>query len=104
MGWHGHLVFDDNDFAWITNNLMQGTTINANCFGVLKPDSSPAGGRNGTPNSPIFGGGVLGQGFGITRDHSGTIGLLLNPAGDGMVLFVGIAAPLKPGIGLPKAP
>jgi len=27
-----------------------------------------------------------------------------NPGGDGMVIFVGIAAPVKPGIGQPKAP
>jgi hypothetical protein len=52
---------------------VQGTTGSANCFFVLKPDGSPADGRNGTPRSPIFGGGVLGQGFGITRDPSGNI-------------------------------
>lgn len=73
FGGTGNLVFDDNGYAWITNNVVQGTTGSANCFAVLKPNGSPADGKNGTPKSPISGGGVLGQGFGITRDPSGNI-------------------------------
>jgi streptogramin lyase len=73
FGGTGNLVFDDMGHAWITNNVVQGTTKSTNCFAVLKPDGSPADGKNGTPRSPIFGGGVLGQGFGIGRDPSGNI-------------------------------
>jgi hypothetical protein len=73
FGGTGNLVFDDKGYAWITNNVVQGTTGSANCFAVLKPDGTPADGKNGTPKSPISGGGVLGQGFGITRDPSGNI-------------------------------
>jgi len=73
FGGTGNLVFDDNGYAWITNNVVQGTTKSTNCFAVLKPDGSPADGKNGTPKSPVFGGGVLGQGFGIGRDPSGNI-------------------------------
>jgi len=69
----GNLVFDDRGYAWITNNVVAGTTKSANCFAVLKPDGTPADGRKGTPRSPLFGGGVLGQGFGIGRDPSGNI-------------------------------
>lgn len=69
----GNLVFDDKGYAWITNNVVAGTTVSAKCFAVLKPDGSPADGKNGTPRSPLFGGGVLGQGFGITRDPFGNI-------------------------------
>jgi hypothetical protein len=69
----GNLVFDDKGYAWITNNVVAGTTVSTNCFAVLKPDGTPADGHNGTPRSPIFGGGVLGQGFGIGRDPSGNI-------------------------------
>ncbi|PZF78639.1 hypothetical protein DK847_02195 [Aestuariivirga litoralis] len=69
----GNLVFDDRGYAWITNNVVAGTTISAQCFAVLKPDGSPADGKGGTPKSPLSGGGVLGQGFGITRDPSGNI-------------------------------
>jgi hypothetical protein len=32
------------------------------------------------------------------------IGTSGNPGGDGMVIFIGLAAPVKPGIGQPKAP
>ena len=35
---------------------------------------------------------------------SGLNDLIKNPGGDGMVIFVGLAAPVKTGIGLPKAP
>lgn len=73
FGGTGNLVFDDKGYAWITNNVVQGTTGSANCFAVLKPDGTPADGRNGTPKSPLSGGGVLGQGFGIGRDPSGNI-------------------------------
>lgn len=69
----GNLVFDDEGYAWITNNVVAGTTKSANCFAVLKPDGSPADGKDGTATSPLSGGGVLGQGFGITRDPSGNI-------------------------------
>ena len=69
----GNLVFDDRGYAWITNNVVAGTNKSANCFAVLKPDGQPADGKGGTPNSPLSGGGVLGQGYGITRDPSGNI-------------------------------
>lgn len=69
----GNLVFDDRGFAWVTNNVVAGTTKSANCFAALKPDGKPADGRNDTPKSPLSGGGVLGQGFGIGRDPSGNI-------------------------------
>ena len=103
-GGPGNLVFDDNGYAWITNNLLQGTTINANCFGVLKPDGSPADGRHGTPNSPIFGGGVLGQGFGITRDPSGHIwagnfGWFGTTPNGSVSKFSSIGVPLSPKAG-----
>ena len=73
FGGAGNLVFDDLGYAWITNNVVQGTTGSADCFVVLKPDGTPADGKKGTPKSPLSGGGVLGQGFGITRDPSGNI-------------------------------
>lgn len=73
FGGTGNLVFDPRGYAWITNNVVQGETVSASCFAVLKPDGSPADGSDGTPVSPLTGGGVLGQGFGITRDPSGNI-------------------------------
>lgn len=68
FGGPGNLIFDARGYAWITNNVIQGDTVSAHCFVVLKPDGTPADGTNGTPVSPIVGGGVYGQGFGIGLD------------------------------------
>lgn len=73
FGGPGNLVFDQNGYAWITNNVVQGTTGSASCQIVLKPNGQPADGANGTPRSPIIGGGILGQGFGIGIDTRGHI-------------------------------
>ena len=73
FGGPGNAVFDDNSYLWITNNVVQGTGGSARCIIVLKPNGQPADGTNNTPTSPITGGGIVGQGFGITRDGSGNI-------------------------------
>jgi hypothetical protein len=70
----GNIVFDaNNGYVWITNNVIQGTPYSTNCFVVLKPNGQPADGAANTPNSPIFGGGTLGQGFGISFDKDGNV-------------------------------
>ena len=68
-----NVAFDDWGYAWVTNNVVQGTPNSGNFLVVLKPDGSPADGQNGTPNSPIFGGGLLGGGWGITIDQNNTV-------------------------------
>lgn len=73
FGGLGNIVFDLKGYAWITNNVIQGTPDSSNCMMVLKPNGQPADGADNTPNSPIFGGGILGQGFGIGFDPSGTL-------------------------------
>jgi hypothetical protein len=75
FGGPGNLVFDYRGYAWITNNSVQGTTGSSNWAIVLKPDGSPSDGTNGTPLSPITGGGLLGGGFGICKDTQGLIWL-----------------------------
>lgn len=67
FGGAANTVFDENGYAWINNNTVQGESYSAMSVVVLKPDGSPADGRNGTPRSPVTGGGVLGAGFGISR-------------------------------------
>lgn len=62
----GGLVFDDNGYAWITNNVVQGTTVSCDFVVVLKPNGQPADGANNTPVSPVTGGGLLGTGLGVT--------------------------------------
>ena len=73
FGGPGNLIFDRNGYAWITNNVYQGTPGSADYNIVLKPNGKPADGENGTPRSPICGGGILGGGFGIEIDTRGTV-------------------------------
>ncbi len=73
FGGLGNFVFDTNGYVWITNNVVQGTTGSARCMVVLQPNGQPADGANGTPASPVRGGGVLGQGFGVGFDPSGNL-------------------------------
>ncbi len=73
FGGPGNLVFDADGFAWITNNVVQGTPNSSETMMVLKPNGQPSDGRNGTPKSPVTGGGLLGGGYGITIDGRGSV-------------------------------
>ena len=73
FGGPGNLVFDDKGYAWITNNVVQGTPASTNNVIVLQPNGQPADGAEGTPRSPVTGGGILGGGFGIDIAPDGTI-------------------------------
>jgi hypothetical protein len=67
----GNLAFDQRGYAWVTNNTVQGTPNSGRFNLVLKPNGKPSDGMNGTPRSPLTGGGVLGAGFGVTIDPRG---------------------------------
>jgi hypothetical protein len=69
----GNLTFDSRGYAWITNNVNHGTPKSSNFMVVLKPNGQPSDGTNGTPLSPVTGGGLLGGGFGITIDPQGSV-------------------------------
>jgi hypothetical protein len=73
FGGPGNLAFDDRGYAWVTNNVIQGQTISSHAVMALKPNGKPADGRNGTPRSPLTGGGILGTGFGVTIDPFGSV-------------------------------
>jgi hypothetical protein len=73
IGGLGNLIFDARGYAWITNNVVQGTPNSSQTMIVLKPDGKPADGTNGTPVSPVTGGGLLGGGYGITIDPQGSV-------------------------------
>lgn len=68
----GNLAFDQRGYAWVTNNTVQGTPNSGTFNLVLKPNGKPADGTNGTPGSPLTGGGALGAGFGVTIDPGGS--------------------------------
>ena len=73
IGGPGNLAFDDRGYAWVTNNVVQGTPNSSNYVLALKPNGQPADGRKGTPRSPLTGGGILGTGFGVTIDPRGSV-------------------------------
>ena len=73
FGGPGNLVFDAKGYAWITNNVRQGKTTSSRVMMVLQPNGLPSDGTDGTPISPVAGGGILGVGFGITIDPTGSV-------------------------------
>lgn len=73
FGGPANVAFDVNGYAWINNNVIQGTPNSTNCLIVLKPNGQPASGLGNMPNSPITGGGILGSGFGVAIDKLGFI-------------------------------
>src|SRR6266403_4475419 len=73
IGGPGNLAFDERGYAWVTNNVVQGTPNSSNYVLVLNPNGQPADGRDGTPRSPLKGGGILGTGFGVTIDPRGSV-------------------------------
>jgi hypothetical protein len=73
IGGVGNIAFDKNGYAWVTNNVVQGTPESSNFMLLFKPDGKPSDGSDGYLPSPIQGGGILGQGFGITIDQLGSI-------------------------------
>src|SRR5438874_4216812 len=72
IGGPGNLAFDNRGYAWVTNNVPQGTPNSSKYVLALKPNGQPADGRHGTPRSPLTGGGILGTGFGVTIDPRGS--------------------------------
>jgi hypothetical protein len=69
----GNIAFDRRGYAWVTNNTVQGTPNSGDFNLVFKPNGQPADGRNGTPLSPLLGGGILGAGYGVTVDPHGSV-------------------------------
>jgi len=106
FGGPANVAFDAKGYAWINNNVVQGTPDSSNCLMVLKPDGKPADGRNNTPSSPITGGGILGSGFGIAIDTLGNIwsgnfgwGAVV-PAAGSVTKLSPLGVPLSPSNGL----
>jgi hypothetical protein len=73
VGGPAKLVFDRNGYAWVTNNVVQGTADSSEFMFVLKPNGKPADGTDNTVRSPVLGGGIKGQAFGITIDGNDRI-------------------------------
>lgn len=83
FGGPANIAFDKRGYAWITNNVVQGTPDSGRFGLVLKPNGKPADGSPVTPSesgeapptSPLFGGGLLGGGFGVVVDQTENVWL-----------------------------
>lgn len=81
FGGPGNIAFDKQGYAWISNNVVQGTPNSCHYAIVLKPNGKPADGTattpsdgpDGLPKSPLLGGGLLGGGFGVDIDTRGNV-------------------------------
>ncbi len=73
FGGPGNIAFDPDGYAWITNNVVQGTGASSRFAVVLQPDGRPADGRRGKPVSPLLGGGLLGGGYGVSVARNGQV-------------------------------
>lgn len=105
FGGPGNIAFDPRGFAWISNNVVQGTPASTDCMVVLRPDGLPADGRGNTPRSPVTGGGILGAGFGVAAVGEqvwlGNFGWGgVNPDPGSISIFDRSGQPLTPDTGL----
>jgi streptogramin lyase len=105
FGGPANVAFDVNGYAWINNNVIQGTPNSTNCLIVLKPNGQPANGLANTPTSPITGGGILGSGFGVAIDTlgyiwSGSFGWGNNvPSSGAVAKLSSLGVPISPAAG-----
>ena len=106
------IAVDGDDHIWVAN--FAGQRLSEFCG--AKPETCPRGMTTGDAISPRTGYGFDGltRNTGVVIDPSGnvwlannwkTIAVQTNPGGDGMVEFIGLAAPIQtPLIGLPHRP
>jgi hypothetical protein len=71
MNGPGNIAFDERGFAWINDNYVPQAEFIVACAGLRLMKFYPWGER--FPDSPYFGGGLSGAGFGITLDPRGNI-------------------------------
>ncbi len=105
FGGPANIVFDRNDRAWITNNVVQGQAGSTPWSIILNGDGHP------NESSPFTGGGLLGPGFGIDIDpRTGNVWIgnfgwgQVNPATNASVsVFNSRVEPMVPSGGFPYA-
>lgn len=69
FGGAANVAWDSRGYAWVANNVTQGTPNSTKFNAVLRPDGKPADGTGGEPVSPFDSGGLLGVGWGVTVDQ-----------------------------------
>jgi len=69
FGGVANVDWDSYGYAWVANNVTQGTPNSTKYNVVLRPDGKPADGTGGEPVSPFASGGLLGVGWGVSVDQ-----------------------------------
>ncbi|WP_462323203.1 NHL repeat-containing protein, partial [Halochromatium sp.] len=69
FGGAANVAWDSYGYAWVANNVTQGTPNSTKYNVVLRPDGKPADGTAGEPISPFDSGGLLGVGWGVSVDQ-----------------------------------
>lgn len=73
FGGAANVAWDSYGYAWVANNVTQGTPNSTKYNVVLRPDGKPADGTGGEPISPFDSGGLLGVGWGVSVDQSDNV-------------------------------
>jgi hypothetical protein len=73
FGGPANVDWDSWGYAWIANNVVQGSGNSTTYNVVLRPDGKPADGTDGEPTSPFNTGGLLGVGWGVSVDQADNI-------------------------------
>lgn len=73
FGGPANIAFDRNGYAWVANNVFQGTPNSGDFLVVLQPDGQPSTGTNGAPPSVVTGAFLMGPGWGIDIDSRGYV-------------------------------
>jgi hypothetical protein len=73
FGGAANVDWDSYGYAWVANNVTQGTPNSTKYNVVLRPDGKPADGSGGEPVSPFDSGGLLGVGWGVSVDQNDSV-------------------------------
>lgn len=73
FGGAANVDWDSWGYAWVSNNVVQGTPNSTSYNVVLRPDGKPADGTGGEPVSPFNTGGLLGVGWGVSVDRNDNV-------------------------------
>jgi hypothetical protein len=73
FGGAANVDWDSWGYAWVANNVTQGTPNSTKYNVVLRPDGKPAAGTAGEPDSPFNTGGLLGVGWGVSVDQNDNV-------------------------------
>jgi hypothetical protein len=73
FGGPANISWDARGYAWVANNVFQGTPNSGDFVVVLKPNGKPSDGTDGTPRSPVVNPDLVGPGYGVSVAPDGSV-------------------------------